>query len=771
MQRNSFFLMQQSRTARITFWLAVVLAVAFTIAVCSNGVPTLRHDWAWPRERYAFVDLLIRSTSGWAMPGIGAPTAHPDAYILSLALSVMGMLAGPLPALAGFVFAIGMAIAIAARSLSKTLHGSLTQTVTVELFALFNPWVYNEAVAGHLYMLLAYGGLLAIFSELLREEVRARRLSLLLLLILPQLQFFVLAMLAVTIHAVMRRTFLAFVSGVIVATPIWIGLLWDRPSLLQTPYTLAWETSQSVNPAQALVLMGYFANYTAHYAWFHVLSAWIALACVVTAIACIHKRVVRVTLFSVMIFLVAVTGTRGPLGPAFTSLVVHFPESGLFRELYDLLGIVAIGYCALLLSIPRWGSFRIVNIVALAAVMVLTTAWLVYPPSSYWVNARDVPLVDAPLPPNTRFALYPAYQPMRFQNKGSGADPDLYARPGNVTPINEYLAVYPVNVALSSYTLNRDPAPLAALSTGLIVERPWLNSDVGALRLQMSGAPGQRTVTTLTYKRIEALPEVTLQQYPEMGSLVNDTGAGNIFFADANSVVSSLAPMSWRRLPEFDPVHVSNLFVDESKGWIDVRFRFAAEPMLGEGLGGAVTSNANSVLPLRPGSPSLVNVNGTLLSQDGHVVYKTTHGYQWIPLGPRVTGVRCLGECVVVGQSSVRTHLPLNPPKRAFRTVEFTELAPWFLRVNLPRNAPPVLRLNVAYDPHWVALARGHTTAHIRLDACVNGWLISRTVQPYTLYLFHSVSLAQTVAELLGLIWVTVLLLNVPRNGKHLSLG
>jgi hypothetical protein len=109
---------------------------------------------------------------------------------------------------------------------------------------------------------------------------------------------------------------------------------------------------------------------------------------------------------------------------------------------------------------------------------------------------------------------------------------------------------------------------------------------------------------------------------------------------------------------------------------------------------------------------------------------------------------------VVAGQATFKPNVALNPGPRAFRAVPFAALTPWLVRVAVPADAPPVLRYNVAFDPNWTALAPGKAVSHIRLDATVNGWLLSHSPTPYTLYLLHWVSLLQILGELVGVAWI-----------------
>lgn len=727
-----------------------VLAAAFTVAVCANGIPALRHDWWWPIDRFGFVALLINSTSGWLQNGIGGPYPYPGSYILVLALTGAGLTIGPLVTLIVFIFGIATTCLLGARALGAVLQASPLQIAVIEIFALFNPWTYTKVVAGHTYMVLAYGACFAILAELLREKPRERNLSFLIVLTLAQLQFFLLAMAAVSIHAAVRRSYLAWLTGIIVAFPIWIGVTLDRSKLLDTPFTLEWQRQQSVDPVQAIVVQGYFTHYADHFGIIQMAGLWVLVACAAAAVVVSRWRALRLTtLLVVVTLLLFVMGTRGPLSPWYDTIVTHVPESGVFRELYDLLGAVVIGYSVLLAISPRYFSG-----LALVAALAMASGWAVWPPFHYWVNSERIPVLDFHAPPNTRFALYPAYQPLEFLGEGSGTDRDIYQRPGNITPVNEYLPTYPVDVALSSFAKTRDIDVLQNLSVSLVVERPWLTSNLATLRPQLNGTPLTAHIRRLSKIPLIPTPEVTLNELPLVGSLANAIGSGNILFSDARAVKSDQVPLQWSRYPDLQPVKTSNLVVNESLDWVDVRFDFAAHPELGQGIGGAVTTSRTSLLKIAGGLRTLMNVNGKLLDQRNRPLTWDTHGYRWIRIPAAVTAVRCLGRCVVAAQSALAVVPALNPPARRFNKVPFDVLAPWLARAAVPANAPAVLRYNVAYSDGWTARMNGAMLPHLRLDAAVNGWLLPRNNDAGVVYVFHRVALAQTIGEAIGVLWV-----------------
>lgn len=742
--------------ASASWCITIGLCALYAALVCWKGIPALRHDWAWPGDNRAFLYAIELSTSGWNVAGIGTPNPYPGAYIVGSLIGLMGLILGSFPALCFMVCGIAAAITLGANYLAASQGASRLQIFGLEIFALFNPWVYNETVAGHLYMLLAYGAFTFLIAELLSRELRQRRIAFLLVLILPQLQFFVIALVAVAIHAVVRRAAVPLVSGLIVSFPILIGILLNRGSLLSTPYTLAWESTQSVAMMKAPVFMGYFANYASHINIIQLTALWLIVLCVLAALLIAKRRLAVICGVIISVFLMFSMGTRGPLAPLYVPFVTHVPESGLFRELYDMLGICLIGYTLILACAPA--RARILAIIVICAAGTCATAWLLYPPSNYWVALNDIPPLHVKAVPNTRVAFMPPFQPLQFHHKGSGADPAVHTYPIGVTPLNSYFAQYPANVALSTYALSGDTAPLRALSVSLIIDRPALQMNIDALRQQGTGIPHETTHVSKGSKALRPLPEVTLGQLPAIVSLANELGAGNAFFQDARAAASSpLAPRSWRMLPQFLPARPRNSVVNAALGWVDARMAFASWPDLGEGLGGAITTNSSALFRVTPGMHALVNVDGSLLSAHGALLSGSTGGYRWIWLPTTIHLLRCSGRCVIVGESQMPVDFPLNQPPQPYSAATFQRVTPWLVRVLIPAHSLPVLRYNVAYDPNWKAYSYGHLFAHIRLDTTVNGWLLEKNHKSYVVYIYHSAALFQAVAELIAAAWLALI--------------
>jgi hypothetical protein len=720
----------------------VLAAIAFAASVLAS-VPALRQDWSPNPFGVPARTLFELGTSGWSSTGIGAPAAYGLAYLLAPILALLRIVFAPEALLAIFMLGVGLLCAFGGRAIAKHYTDDELMASAAALALTFNPWTFTELVAGHTYMLLAYGATIWLLAETLREKPRSLVLVVSVLLTAHQVQFFLVDTLVLAALAWQKRQFAPLLIALALWVPAAIGIVAERHSLASIPFTLAWQHDQSVPPLGALFLDGYFARYGAQFsAWRSAPMVDIALLAALGLVLEMRKRRAAVGIAVLGLgALVLAMGLRGPLAIPYAWAVLHVTPVAVFRELYDLLAFTAIGYVVFVCSLRA----RAAGALFLALAATLAVLWWIPPPSRWWVESARLPALEIRAPSNTRFALVPAFQPLSFEGRGNGADPDAYPRDENVTPVNEYVATYPADAALGAFLANGDAAGLRALSVSVVVERPWLRSREGALAQQW--ALGARFFAQPARARtlaLHPLPELSLIATPEVGTLDDRLGSGNVFFGDVAGHGA------------FAPVVVGNANVDASNGWVDARLAFAQRPDLAQGLGGALTTDPNAWLALRPDLKALAWVSGALRARDGTVISGTTHGYRWISLPRSAGSVACAGLCLVAAQG-LPPRAPANPPARPYRAVAFTSIAPWLVRATLPPGGAGALRYNVAYDGGWAAYAGGIALPHLRLDATVNGWLVPKRAGAASLYVIQRVAAAQALAELL--VWALLLVL------------
>ena len=314
---------------------AIAAAVAFAAFVVAKGTPTLRHDWNWPIDRLAIPSFVNESVGGWLPVGFGVANAHPTTYLIALPLIGLMLVAGPLIALAAFAFATGYCCMRAAENVASQWGNAAPAAIGAGIFALFNPWVYNEVVAGHLVMVLAYGGVIGLLAEMTRGRAASPvRLALWLALIEAQLQFFIVAAGALVVFALVTKKWLAPIVGVLVALPSIVGLFAERGALLQTPYSVQWQANQSLSPIALLSLGGYFPGYADRLGLAAQTAIWVLCAFALAGVVAARRlRAVRWAAAVAGLVYLGALGVHGPLDAAYEWTVRSIPESGVFREL------------------------------------------------------------------------------------------------------------------------------------------------------------------------------------------------------------------------------------------------------------------------------------------------------------------------------------------------------------------------------------------------------------------------------------------------------
>lgn len=724
--------------------LAFAAALIFAAFVSIKGVPTLRHDWTWPIDATAIPSFAGASFNGWLSDSLGTTNPHPTTYLIALPILAAMWVAGPLVALALFAAVTGYACMRAAARTASEWGATWPAAVGIGCFALFNPWVYNQVVAGHLVMVLAYAGILGLVAEMVRGRAASPiRLALWIVLVEAQLQFFILALVALAAFATATRKWLPVVAGILVGLPSIVGLIAERGTLLNIPYVVEWQTNQSVAPGPLLGLSGYFAGYADRLGIAASIAVWIVLALALAgAVAARRRTAASIAFAAAVVFYVAILGVHGPLAAPYEWIVRNIPESGVYRELYDGAGIIAA--LLALLACAAAARIRVLGYAALAAGVTLPIAWALHPPGDFWIGAASYPHPIVRAAPFTRIALLPAFQPLRLQTgAGDGADPDAFVYPNVVPALNEYFPTYPADMALARYEQTGDGDALRALGVTDVVPRPWLESNAhGGIGLAgASLAPSVPPPTIATARHLDgATPLVSQCGAPHVVDIGAPLGACNVFFGDmpGYGTVRAIEPPSDS--------------IDARTAWIDARLTFSVVPALAQALGGALTQ---STVPwsVEPNSWLLAYVRGSLLATNGSTLAKAPGSFTWIHVPPAAVAVRCVGLCELVAQAHSAPNLPARPRQPAARALPFRYVTSWLYVVD--GATPGLLRFNQRYDPAWLAFAGGRTLPHVRVDMSVNGWFLA---SPGSVVLVQVTAVAQLLAEIVGVVCVLGLL-------------
>jgi hypothetical protein len=728
-------------------------AIVFAAFVAGNGIPTLRHDWTWPIDRTAIASFASASVNGWLSVSLGTPNPYPTNYLIALPIVAVMWLVGPHAALALLAGVIGWACMRTVDAAARRWRNDWPAGLGIGLFALFNPWVYNEVVAGHLVMVLAYAGVIGLFAEMLQGRAASPiRLALWIALIAAQLQFFIVAMVAAVAFAALTRKWLPPIVGAVVALPSIVGVIAERASLLRIPYEVTWQTNQSIAPLPLLGLGGYFAGYSDRLGLAASVAVYIFVAlAVIGAFVARRSIAARYALGAALALYAIIVGLNGPLAAPYAWVVRNVPESGVFRELYDLAGIFAA--LLIVLASAATSRFPKLGYAALAVGIALPVTWALQPPGELWVAADSYPHPEVAAAPFTRIALLPAFQPLGLRDgRGDGADPDAFVYPVHVPALNEYFPTFPVDMALARYEQFGNPDALRALGVTEIVPRPWMVSRTrGAIGLAAASLRPNSSHPALDRARHldDATPLVSGCDASRVVDVMLSFGPCDVFFGDA----AGYAPLH--------PIAATEESIDPRTAWIDARLAFAEFPALAQAIGGALTQ---STQPLRvePNAWLLAYVHGALYANGGRKLANGHGGFAWIRIPGDVMEVVCAGLCEAVAQTASLPALSPNGRLPGVRTLQFHHLTPWLYVVDAPA-AVEMLRFNERYDPYWLGFADGRPLPHVRIDMAVNGWLLGG--RPRHVVLVQSTAAVQLIAQIVGgvcVLWLLKALVNRP---------
>lgn len=702
------FRVSKDRAASLIEAAVIILGVALFLSLTAKDIPLLRHDWVRP---YQNLPLALQAIGGWNPTGLGAPTAYPSSYLVVPVMGLIGGTAGPYVEHVGLQLAIAVMIVTGARRLASVVGGPPLARAASSLTALFNPWVYTETVAGHSFMLLSWGATLWVAASLC-ERTPARRTFLALAFVLTQIQFFVLAFLACLYELVYKRSARPLALWCLLALPLAISVVSSRSQLGGLPLTLDWERDQSIPFSPVWRLSGYFTGYDGRLpSWISIaMYAIVALAAIGLLCAPKDRRVLGFAFVSI-VAAIAASGLRGPLAPLADFVFRTVPASILFRELFDVVAFVAMGYLGMAAcATSRWRHLSMVWLIASSA---LAAGWAMAPPLEFAVPASRIPITSwSAVAPQSRFALSPAFQPMSLHGEGSGLDPDAHDLDPERIVINEAFPSYPVVSVLAAWTLHGQLDGLRALGVQTTIARPWLQTDTESLRSQRVQHISHVPVESDSSGRGAVIPMMSiLPGRPQVGTIMQRLGGGNVLFSDVNNVTWSA-----------QAIKVPRTTLDPRNGWVDIRLTYETHPEFAQPFGGVITESRKSLKVAR-GEHVLAWVQGSLFD-GGQLLASSTGSYRW--LGPEFSGsLRCEGTCVVAA-TGFPPQAPENPAPRRFSTLAQHALCSWLVITTVPASAAATLRYNVAYDNHWIAVGPGwRVLQHVRLDGVINGWIVT----------------------------------------------
>lgn len=714
---------------------ALYAILVFTVewSVFGHGLPMLRHDWRFPSTHDALGPMLATFFNGWLDQGIGSPQPYPTFFYIGFILWPFHTLLTPLAAVVLIVTAALLIVAMATSSIAKTCGTGTLAATGLAAFAILNPWVYAKLVAGHIVMVLAYALILALVAEMLRPEPRPHVLVALSALSVMQIEFSLIVLVPLAYWLVRKRRFEVLVALAMSIAPLAVGIAASFSSLLVTPYNLEWQRAQSIPLLSALTLTGYQFGYASAFEpW-----RWAIGACILVVALGVRNAwrdsIGKAVAIIGACCLVLATGTKGPIAPLYTYAVTHITESGVFRELYDLLAIVAIAY--IVIAARAMANTRAAAALFAIGAISLLVPWIVHPAYDWFVSARTISHTRPLRDPSVRVAYFPAFQPLSYNDKGSGVDPDAFEAPEFALPINEAAPAYPVDAALAR-AQRRDTQMLSALSVSQMIGRRQYLTRVQALNYQL--ALGTGTDRDFTHSELlHALPLAALY----VGA-PHQTSIGHNPWEDSVS----------------DFVHDSTIFhgdphtINPSQAWIDARLAFISNPQWANPWGGAATVGEQPLLLPSATKAILAQTSAKIVDGYGHIVAVNSNTLHW--WRTTASRIRCIGRCLVVAASCNLPIFSEHEPPAPYRALSLERRNPWFATVELPAGLSGTLRYNVQYDPGWIGIDGHSMLTHVMLDGTFNAWIVPARDKPRSIVLIDAIAAVQFLLEILAAVTV-----------------
>jgi hypothetical protein len=721
-------------------------------SVLGHGLPALRHDWWFPLTSSAMHEVISWYSSGWSAYGLGSAQPYPTFYPLVPVLAALSYILPPLGVLICLIAATTYCLARTGMKLGSIAGVGIPGQVALALVATLNPWVYTEFVCGHPYMIAAYAIMLSLTAETLRPNSRNWALVILSALSIVQIEFFLIAIVPFATWCVRGQKKLALVIFATFAAPIAFGLAANYSLLKGTPYGLDWEQWESIPFFAGALLRGYGLRYDVAFQSIAFASIMLALLSIYGCWIARNRPAQRTIILISLACILYATGSTGILAPLYNWLVIHVPESAVFRELYDLIAIACIGtVLALSLAFAR---SKLAAIVGCIAALTFLYPWIKAPILKTVVSAASLPRVVFEKNESFRVALLPAFQPMSFSGAGSGTDPNAFIEPGFATPLNEWFPSFPVDMALAFAERDHDFKYIAALGVRTIINRPYLHSDDAALLgqgIKLNTAPQSLPLTT---NLANALPILTLhREAPLVTSIGNQSNENSIFFGD-------IYP------DKITTFHPSTATHDQRLTWVDARLSFISHPENASAFGGVMTS---SRVPLVLDSRGFVlaRAAGRIMDEHGAIVVPFSDNLHWWKVPANTHVLVCDGECIVVLQADV-------PPNLAEHHIESTQpitaipihhLTDWAATASVPADTGGTLRYNIRYDKYWLALSGLRQLQHFRLNTALNAWFLPSAPYARNIILVNASACIQALLELLAFGTLAIALVVSLRSG------
>ncbi|MBV9645921.1 MAG: hypothetical protein JO043_00485 [Candidatus Eremiobacteraeota bacterium] len=497
--------------------LSLVLAALIGFAVSwqvlrEPGVVGFVHDWSiWPFPEQHLA-LLRQSFDGWYRWGLGQPLAYPVAYPLQLAFASVAVLGlGGAAMSKCFLVAVPALAFLCATYLGRRCGLPLFAAWLTGAFYALDPVMLNKLVSGQATYLVGYAVLPMVPALLLVALDRwnavlagiavAGALALTAMELQLGILVFGLAALVLGFSSTVplrRRLFVAlgaFASMALMELPTLVWMthgLWNVAQLDQFRHGASWLAANSLQPGEALRLIGYLTRYDvlAIGSWMNVWqpASWVVVVTAFLGLLLLRGPLRPALLVATLLALAFACGTNTPLGVPITRLFERFTGAQVFRELYHVMALPSLAYAigtgVAIGAIARARVAVAVRVPVMAFVIMALGVYLAPMLSgdvSGWLSAVPIDRYlartfhDENKGP-TRAVWFPMDQPLAFDEHGAGGDPMGVTARGSLWLYSLAWPLTAVDMDARSRNMTALRDDLRALGVGVAIERDRLHS-------------------------------------------------------------------------------------------------------------------------------------------------------------------------------------------------------------------------------------------------------------------------------------------------------
>ena len=678
----------------------------------------MRQDWQWPFT-HGGVAAMLANLSAPVIPAEWDTIAWlPRLNLVQPIFLILNEIMSPAHTLKVFLFLTLLIGALGAFCLARSLGGNLILSVAAMVFYVAAPYVIDELVAGHLWLMLAY----ACAPGLIESLIRRRSWAVVFLWTATtsiDIHFLGLDILIGICLALSRvvplRDQRGLFVGLIAFVPAIMGAIFASHSMtFEGQHTIPfYERVNSVSLVDAFQGVGYMAGYDRIF-----FSPWSPLLCIppiVSLILVLQKKWLGALLVALGAFIAS--GVNGPFAMLEGWAFGHIYAASVFRELYDAVVLLNLGAVVALgsISLPTLSQ----GVIAAALVVtVMPGLGAKYQPllKSFVIRHKDLALVQnfEREPGSSQLLALPAQIPISVASFPGGLDPIGNILAGHGVLGSEHVLPAPVRAGLSL------PAPearswFAQLHTSAILYRPgWRSIAVYNLEPgfgEPRGVPKGKPEGPWKIVRLNSLPRVTVRPSELCISGNYRLIGGFATYVDDDPACGALK----MRTP-------SVVYPYPSRGWVDYDSLWFLARGASDALPRALyTTKVGLAYPLPEGCQPDVSY-----AYDGLVL----RGQRWAKFSRKMLGCRA----PVVTSPTVLSgiHERLNgggSPKRLLGVGHATALTnlSWLAISRIDSRGKSMLALMTQYSKYWVAYDEGRLRIgkHHLLEGLFNGWVVS----------------------------------------------